>query len=149
MKFQGIIFSLLLIGLFVIAFLNASLILSADNSPNQTIANDPALTAYAGVLNTTLESSYPDANASEGAISDSPITLSSGSGGIIIDAISGIWKTIKRAPIEIYQLTAGLIFTKIFGDAQYAIVFSVLAGMLIIAIVLAVWKLVSQGEGGS
>lgn len=147
MRLSPIIVSLLLFGLFAIAIINGALLLSVFNSPNQTIANDPALIEYSNALNSTLASSYADANASETAIGTSPVTLSSNS-GIIFDAIAGVWKTMKKAPVAIYNLTLGLIFAKIFADSQFAIVFAILGAILLIVIVFAVVELTSTGQGG-
>ena len=143
--FKGIIFALLFSGLFIIALINGGIYLAQTNHANQSIADDPLISAYSPALNDALASSYTIANTSEGAISESPITLTTGFP--VFDAISGIWKTLKIIPVTIWNLTVTFVQTKAFGNtATFYIVFSVLGAWLIISIILGVWKMVSTGD---
>lgn len=146
MKFGHILIGFLLAGLFAVAFINGGLILGQINSPNQTIANNPDIINLTNEISPQLTQSYDDLNQTESAVSDSEITLTSGSGGAIIDSINGVWKTMKKAPTAIYLSIAYLIKSNLFGDSSYEIIFSVLGAILTIIIILAIWRLVRIGD---
>lgn len=144
-NFRPILVSLLLAGLFMISIITGGITLAYANNANQSIGDDPAIIAYATSLNETLGESITNANSGEEAISSSPITLTSSIP--FYDAITGIWKTLKTVPITIWNLTVGLLITRVLGNNFY-IVLGVIGAILTITIIFAVWKFVSQGESG-
>lgn len=144
--FRGLIISLLLVGLFAIALINGGILLAALNSPNQTIANDAAIMDYASELNSTLEDVYTDANSSETSFTVSPLTTTTSIP--FVDAVGGIWKTLKKTPTTVWNLSVNYIFIKIFGSAAYAIVFGVISAIMLIIIIFAVWEWISTGRAG-
>jgi hypothetical protein len=148
MKFRPIMIIILLFSLFVISFINFGILLTTSNNVNSSILFDSDIRGFANDINETLITVYADANDTETSFTNSPVTLTSSSGGVIIDAISGVWKTIKRAPVVLYNLLADLIFSKIFGDNSYAIIIVVISSIVIFTIILAVWKLIRQGDAG-
>lgn len=135
--------SLLVVGLFIFAFINAGIMIASNNNANQSIGDDPTLSAYKSNLETTLKQAETDTNSSIEAIGQSP--LSSTSNGFIFDAISGIWKTLKSVPVTLYNLTFGLTKAKLFGEA-FTPVFSIIAAILIMAIIFGVIKMISSGQ---
>lgn len=137
---------LLLLGLFAMAIVTGGIMLAEQNGVNQSIADDPAITEYYSSLNETLADTYTDASNSDAAFSNSSISTSIGIP--FIDSIWGIWKTLKEVPVTIYNLTIGLLISKVLGDVAGAIVLSVLSAILIITVIFAIVKLVSQGESG-
>jgi hypothetical protein len=137
---------MLLLGLFAFAVINAGLILPILNDANQSIGDDPSLTYYSNELNKSLYNSQTVANTTETAVGTSPVTLTSGFP--VFDAVFGIWKTIKVIPIQIWNLTKGLVFEKMFGGNEYAVIFTVIGAILLLTFMFAVWKWVSTGESG-
>lgn len=148
MKFLPIVIWLLLSGLFIYSLIQGAVTLAALNSPNQTIANAPVIRSLQNDLNDTLIDFYDVANETETSISGSPLTLTSGSGGIIVDAIGTVWKSIKITSVLLYNLTLGFIFSYIFGSQTFGVVIGVISGLVILTIVFAVWKMLSQGDAG-
>ena len=73
--FRPVMIALLLFGLFSIAIINAGLLLPQANLSNQSIADHPSITNYADQLNKSLDKYKADVNASEEAISRSPVFI--------------------------------------------------------------------------
>lgn len=145
-NFRPILVALLILGLFGVAIITAGIQIASVNGANQSIGDDVSLAVYASSLNESLEDAYDSSIAANAAVSNSSITLTSALP--FIDAIGGIWKTLKTAPIAIWNLTFGVVFQNILGGNSYAIVIGVLGAILLMTIVFAVWKLISSGESG-
>lgn len=145
-ELRPILVNILLFALVAMSLLTGGIMLASTNNAPQSIADEPAIQNYVSSLNATLEDSSADARSAQEAIETSPVTLTSGLP--VFDAIFGIWRTIKEVPVTVYNLTIGLLVAKIFSSAAYAIVTAVIATILIVTIVLAVWKMVSTGDGG-
>jgi len=145
-SFRPLVVGLLLAGLFAFALINAGLLISINNGANQSIGDDPAISSYSESLEETLLEANENANATETAFGSSPITLTTGS--LVFDAVGGIWKTMKEVPVTVYNLTFGLIATKIFGDESYGVVFGVIGAILMMTIIFGIWKWVTTGESG-
>jgi hypothetical protein len=146
MDFGPPLVAFILVGLFSIALISAGVLIAANNSPNQTIANNPALTQYATSITPQISNAYVNGNSSKNSLGTT--TISTGVGGIILDAISGIWKGLEFGPIAIYNLVIGLIIGTIFTGAEYVVVFTALGAIIILGGILAVWKLVWTGQSG-
>lgn len=145
-EFRPLIVGLLLAGLFAFALINGAIQLADVNHANQSIADDPTMSSFKTALEENLSDAYSKADNASTAFSSSPVTLSASS--IFFDALGGIWRTMKVVPVAIYNLTIGLLMTKIFGSEQFGIVFGVIGAILIITIILGVWKMISSGESG-
>lgn len=145
-EIRPVLVALLLGSLFAIAVISFGIRIADINQANQSIADDPRIKSYADSLNSSLADASSDAQSSQSALDESPTTLSSGL--IILDAIGGIWKTLIAVPITIWNLTFGLLVSRVFGDNSFVIALSVIGTIIGITIILAVWKLVSTGEGG-
>jgi hypothetical protein len=145
-RFVPIVTSLLLISLFIIAFVGVGLIIASDNNSNQTIGNDASLTSFNGALINATTNEASQIDASQAAFSNSSITTT----GVFpyVNAVGGIWKTLKTTPILVYNLTIGFVLVKILGSTTAAIVTTILASILAIVIISAVVLWITRGEGG-
>ena|SRR3990167_1386712 len=140
---KPLLVGLLLGGLFALVLITGGIMLANNNASPVSIGDDPALSAYKTSLESSLENAQANANASIEALGESPISIIPGS--FVIDAIAGVWKTLKVVPVTIYNLTFGLAKDKIFGET-FDVVFGIMAAILIIVIIFGVIKLVSQGQ---
>lgn len=145
-KFRPIIVALLLAGLFAAAIINAGLLVAINNGSSQSIGDDPAIASYKQALESSLMNASRDANTSETNLGTSPVSLTIG--GSVFDALGGMWKTMKEVPVTVYNLTFGLLATKLFGDPSYGIVLGVIAAIITITIIIGVVRLVASGDGG-
>lgn len=144
--FRPLIVALILTGLVAIGVINFGIMLANTNQASQSIADNSQLASYANDLNDSLTDAYSDAEEANTAISNSSLTLTSGFP--IVEAIGGIWKTMKAVPKTIWDLTIALLNSSILGSPALSIFIGGLGAILIITIVLAVWKLISTGESG-
>lgn len=133
----------LLAGLFAFALISGGIMLATNHGSSQNVGDDPALSSYKTSLETSLLEAQDNANSSIEALGDSPVSVIPGS--FVIDAISGVWKTLKNVPVTLYNLTFGLAKNKLFGST-YDVVFGILAAIVIIIFLFAVIKLVTQGQ---
>ena len=144
MRFRPIIVALLLFGMFTLALITGGIQLANINKANQSISDSPFLVTYASELNETLAAANSNAGSAEDSLAESPVTLSTST--VFLDSIGGIWKTLKTIPITIYNLTAGMIFSTVFGGSAFAMVLGIIGAILTITLILSVWKLISTGE---
>lgn len=138
--------AIILVGLFAIALITGGETLLQLNNPNKTLGADPALNSYINQLNQTLATSLDNSNAAETAIGESPPTVTTT--GIIIEAVSNVWKTLKAVPITVYNLTLGLLFSKLLGSPRFALVTVVITAVFVMALIFYVVKWVFSGDGG-
>jgi hypothetical protein len=140
---KPLLIGLLLSGLFAFALITAGITLSLTNHASHSIGDDPAISAYRISLNNTLNEAQADANSSLEAIGESSVSILSL--GSIVDAVAGIWKTLKVVPVTIYNLTIGLLKGKVFGSS-FNVVFGIMGAILIILIIFGVIKLIFSGQ---
>lgn len=145
-KFVPLLIALLMLGIFSFAFLAGGINLQVQNDAPILLNNDSATRYFYQSINDTLYDSsdnFADANQ---AFSNSSITTT----GVVpyLDAIGGVWKIMKTAPLVIYNLVIGLTFAKLFGDQAALVITSVLGGIMIIIIISAVVFMISRGEAG-
>jgi hypothetical protein len=138
---------MLLFGLFAIALITFGISIAEQNNPAQSIANAPSIMSYKNSIESDLSKNYKSFNESEDSFSESDTTLGNSQSGIIINSISGIWKDLKGGSVLIINLSFGFIQKTLFGS-EFLIVFNVISGILIFITLIAVIKLVMQGEGG-
>lgn len=145
-QLRAIVISLLLVGLAILGVISFGIQFAFYNDQGQSIGDDPAFTNLASSLNNTIVSGSEDTAAAQIALSNSSVTLT----GVIpyVDTIQGIWKTLLGAPVAIYNFIMGVAFTKLLGSQEYRIVLTVLGIILGITIIVAVLRLITQGEGG-
>lgn len=144
-NFRPIMVALILFGLFSIALINGALLLPQANLSNQSIADHPSVRDYADELNKSLDKYKTDVKSSEEAISEAPTSIISDN--IILDAIGGIWRTLKTVPTTIFNITTDFIGPVLFSG-PFLVVIGVISAILTLSIIIAVWKLVFTGEGG-
>lgn len=142
-SFKSFIIVFLLTGLFAYAVISAGILIGLNNYSSQNIGDDPSLLSYMSSINESLDQAHSTANASESSFGNSPISLTS---VVFIDAIGGIWKTLKVIPMTIWNLTGGMVTKFIAPSQQFAIVFGVIGAILIITIIFGVWRVISKGE---
>lgn len=146
MKFRPIVVGLLLFSMFALAMITGGIQLANVNDVDQSIGDHPLLSTYSVNLSDAVGGASDNAKSGEDAFADSDVTLSTSS--VFIDAIGGIWKTLKTIPVTIYNLTIGLVSSVIFGGGAFSIVLGIIGAILTITIIFAVWRLISTGEGG-
>lgn len=147
-ELKHILVGFLLAGLFAFAIINAGILIGINNNATQNIGDDPSLSEYKTQLQDNLTSSYNIANASETSFGSSPISLTQ---IVFVDALGGIWKTLKVIPITIWNLTVGMFIKYIAPETsnfQFYVVIGVLSAILIISVIFGVWKMISTGDGG-
>lgn len=136
----------LLLGLLALAMISGGIMMAVDNNATQSIANDTAISTYANTLQSSLENASESATASDASFRNSSIDTS---GGVIwAGAISGVWKTLTVVPSAVLSLTTNLVKGKILGSTAFYAIFGVVSLIIILSLILAIWKLVSTGEGG-
>lgn len=142
---KPILVSLLVIGLFAMGIISFGIRLAEINEAPQSIGDDPSISRFRSQLNESLAQANEDAIAGQQAIEESPTTINLGL--YIIDAIGGVWKTLISVPITLYNLTVGFLFENVFAGNSFAIALGIIGAIIGISVILAVWKLVSTGEG--
>lgn len=145
-EFRPLLVSFILIGLFAVALINVVYYMQLDNGASETILDDTTLSNYKNSVVENISNTYTNAEAAGNSTSSSQVTFSYGSP--FLDSINGVWKTIKSAPIAIYELTIGLGQTYLFSGPEAIIITTVIAAILTITIIFAVWKMISTGESG-
>ena len=142
--FVPIIIILLLFGLFAVALINAGIMIGNQNEAEQNIGDNAIIKDYYESVNQSLIDSSSNADSANQAFSNSSVSTTGSFP--YVNAVSGIWKVIKNAPITVYNLTIGLLIGTIFGDS--VIVWATLSAIIILIIVAAIVKWITQGEGG-
>lgn len=141
--FKPILVSLILAGLFAFSLLYGGYLLAVNNDASQSILDNPAMNSFKENLEDNLTGFYDTVNASETSFAKSPISLSQ---IVFVDALGGIWKTLKIIPLAIWNLIAGLVIGNLLTQTQFIIVGGVVGSLLIITIIFGVWKLINTGE---
>jgi hypothetical protein len=146
-EFRPLLISFILIGLFAVAMMNAVYYMQIDNDANETIMDSQyGLDIYKQNVTDKLEDTYTDSVGADNSTSSSQVTFNFGSP--FLDAINGVWKTIKVAPITVYQLTIGMANKMFFSGPEGLIITTTIGAILTITIVFAVWKMISTGDSG-
>lgn len=142
--FQGYIITMLIFGLFVISLITTGIMIADQNDATQSIGDDPSISEYKSSIENNLTTAYNDVSSSNTVIENSSITTTTSIP--IFTSVQSIWKTIKKVPITVYNLTIGLAMKKLFGDSA-GIVTAVISTILILLILFAVIKWVATGIG--
>lgn len=140
---KTILIGLILTGMFGLALINGGIQLGINHNSANNIGDDPSLSSYKSSLESSLEDAHTNANASVESLGESPISALPG--GFIFDAAARVWKTLKAAPVSIYNSTIGIADEKIFGPAFYLILGGI-GAIILILIALGVIKLVISGQ---
>lgn len=146
-ELRPLLIGFLIIGLFAVAIINVGYYIQTDNDATETIADSQyGLDVFKQNITSKIDSSYDTSNAAENSTSSSSVTFNYGSP--FLDAINGIWKTIKTAPVGVYELTIGLANDKFFHGTDGLIITTTIAAILTITIIFAVWKMIATGDAG-
>ena len=141
--FKGYLIGLLLVGLFAIAIINAGIIISSDNDATVSIGDDPSLSSYKSSIESELGNATSNSQSADQILSNSTITTTSTP---FVDSIGGIWKSVKAAPVAVWNLTLGLALERIFGEDK-RIVLNILGAILGLILIFAVIYLIATGDG--
>lgn len=141
---SSVIFALIFSGLFVFAIINVGVILASDNNPEKSISSDNEINNRFNALKGNLSKTQQASNSTSEAISKTPVTISDQN--IVLDAITGAWKSLTKMPIQIYNTFSLLIATKLTGGTDFYIVLGSIAGILVMVIVFGAWKFIQTGE---
>ena len=143
-SFKGFIIGMLLVGLFAFALISSGIIIG-DKNNGQSIGDIPTISKFRTDIQVNLSEAYNTANSSETSFGSSPISLTS---IVFVDALGGIWKTLKSIPLAIWNLIMSLVSGSIAPASEYGVVFGVIGAIIIITIIFGVWKMISTGDGG-
>jgi hypothetical protein len=143
-EFRPIIIALVLAGLFAVAMISGATQLANLNGATQNLNSNPKIANLSENIKNYYSTLPSTLNDTEKAMEGSPLTLTF---TIVVDAIGGIWKTIKLIPTISYTFLTGFIFDELLGS-PFAIVTGVVASLLTITLIFAVWKWLQQAEGG-
>lgn len=150
-EFRPLLISFILLGIFSVALINIIYFVQIDNGADETIMDSKyGLNIYKENITTSINKGYNDISDADNSTSGSPITLSSGSP--FLDAISGVWKTVKTAPITVYKLTLGLAYEKLFynseGRTEGILILTAIVSIITLTIIFAAWKMIATGDAG-
>lgn len=135
-----------LFSIFAVAFINFGNGLAENNNSPQGIFDDPQIQGFVVRINSSIADAQSDANLAESALGNSTITI--GGQANILDSVKGVVKIITALPKTVYTFFVGLLFTRLSGDNQVAIIMGAFGSLLIIILIIAFYKLFSTGEGG-
>jgi hypothetical protein len=145
-KLFPIISGLSLAGLFLIALISFGFNVAENNNPSQTIGNDEALNSYYSNLHNNLTGTLDTANDGETALGQDPTTDTGDN--LLFPSVKGTWKSLTEGPKSVYSLTIGLLISKLFSSDEFSVVFITIGGLLVIALIVAVWRWAYTGDGG-
>lgn len=137
----------IIIGLLLVALFSYALIIGGSNfiiQNSDTTLDDPTLINFTNTLSEVMENNSDSARQSNDAFTNSSITTTTSIP--YVDSIGGIWKSAKKYPVMIYDVTMGLVFTKLLSDNAKTVIISVLGAILTLSILFAAWKLIATGE---
>lgn len=147
--FYGLMSALIILGIIVVAMFSFSDNFLTNNNPNTTIYEDPLLASEVSSLKGNLSGYISTTSNSEAVLSNSSLSQGGITGqNVLFDSVAGIWKALKSAPVVVYNLTLGLVKRKLFGDSQWAWIIDAFAGLIILAVLIAIVRWVTTGLGG-
>lgn len=142
-NFTAILIGLLLIGLFSFSLIQFGGQFADENDANQSILDDPRISAAFGNLNTTLKTIETNASKQrEGFESEDP---KEGFGSLLFFSIVGAGKTFASLFVGIFNLLLTYIFQTLFGST-FSLILSAIIGVFLIIIVFYLWRVYKAGE---
>lgn len=153
MGLKGIIISIILIGVFLLAFTNFAILLAYNNSPSQSISQDTNLIDTAEGVNSGLLETYNNSDIAFNALSNSSITLS-GEAGITLDSLAGTWRLVWKSPQILYDLTIGYVSETLFSGQTItgipiisgSVIITIIGALILLTLMFAVWKAYQTGD---
>lgn len=142
----GITVSIVLSGFLVYGLFNGLNILTVENQAPETFYGDSQIQGISTQLQGNTSTYLNDPNSALTVLSNSSVTQGGSAGqNIVFDSVSKFWKGLTAKPIAIYRIIAELGQRRLFGDYT---IFNILLGIIALAIVISVIRLVTTGEGG-
>lgn len=150
-EFRPLLISFILLGLFSVALINVIYFTQVDNDATETIMDSKyGINIYKDNITTTINDGYEDVRNADNSTSGSQVTLNAGSP--FLDAISGVWKNVKSAPIVVYKLTIGMAYEKLLYNSENRtegiLILTAIGAILTLTIIFAAWKMIATGDGG-
>jgi hypothetical protein len=143
--FVGIIIGVVLIGLFTVYFFIDSGLMAKQNN-GQSITDNKMINSSMNNIISNLSGFYGDMNASDTAISNSPVIADQTS--FVISAMGSVWLTIRAVPtLVINVLFSFLNGTLLGGSTAFYLIVGSIGGIVILLIIFSVWRFIRTGEG--
>jgi hypothetical protein len=142
--FKTYLISLLLVGLFAIALINAGIMISDQNDMVGSIGDDSSLSDYKTSIEGSLDNATSSSTSADAVLGNSSISTNTATP--FVDSIVGIWKSVKSAPVAVWNLTFGMALEKMFGEDK-AIVLNILGAILGLSLIFAIIYLIASGDG--
>ena len=144
MGLKAITLNLLLMGLFVLAIITFGVNFGIENEANQSIIDDPQLLQARSELMGNFTSYGAEVSQASNAFGNTTPIVNTG--GINILPITDTWKKFTSIPVNLYDISVGFVFSKLFGDEIANIMFYVVSAIVTILIILAAWATIRTGS---
>lgn len=141
--FFGILAGLLLVGVIFLSLIVGGSFMAQQNG-GQSISSIPVINVSANDLTTQLSKEYQTANNTNDVMTKSPISITNYA--FVIDAVGGIWTTLKVIPAATYNIIATFVGQALLGNTLSTIFLGVIGSILLIAIFLFAWKMLRTGD---
>lgn len=143
-KFVPLTITLILLSIFSLSLLAGFIdIQTQNNAPLAVDINNSYINDLYNDLNSNISTSVDGFNSASNTFENS--SINTGGNNIYIDSLSGVWKTIKRGPVDSVTTLLNVVYTEVFGANRLYL--AVVLAILSIIIISAVAKLIMRGEG--
>lgn len=144
-RFLPLVIAFMVFSLFALSFINSGILLAEANEANQSIADYGPLQTYADQLNDTLSQYEDDVNNVSQGFSTSPISIIFNN--FIVEAIGGLWKTIKGQATQGYHITTNFIAPILFSGSA-AIILTLIGAIITLMVIISIYRMLFTGDGG-
>lgn len=143
MKLSSILIIFLVFGLFLVMFISGSDYLALNNEPSQSFSsNYDSLNSLNDNTTDELYTAYDNTADAELSLNQSGIETSGE--GITINAYGSMWRILKASPTVVFNLFATFLQQQ---GILSSIVLTTLGTILTIIVLMAIWRMVRQGDG--
>ena len=141
MEFKGLIITTLLVGLFIVAMINGSILLSHANNQNSSLMENEAINSTFGDMQTELDDVQRVSDSTKDSFEKEKVTITGGF--LLLSSIINAGKVFTSVITNVYILTFGLV-ADVLGIND--IILGVLTGIIVISGILLTWRLYKAGE---
>ena len=141
MEFKGLIITTLLVGLFIVAMINGSILLSHANNQNSSLMENEAINSTFGDMQSELDDVQRVSDSTKDSFEKEKVTITGGF--LLLSSIINAGKVFTSVITNIYSLTFGLV-ADVLGIND--IILGVLTGIIVISGILLTWRLYKAGE---
>ena len=141
MEFKGLIITTLLVGLFIVAMINGSILLSHANNQNSSLMENEAINSTFGDMQTELDDVQRVSDSTKDSFEKEKVTITGGF--LLLSSIINAGKVFTSVITNVYSLTFGLV-ADVLGIND--IILGVLTGIIVISGILLTWRLYKAGE---